>query len=409
MGASFPELERHRERIERNIRAEEESFLNTLGKGIAFFERITPYLKELAAGGSNGHAESVLSSLQNDPKALNLLQKAYVDSERRAEIFEQFAASANERNVPGEVAFLLHDTYGFPIDLTQLIAREEGLGVDMARYNELMWRQKKRARSATTFTGDRDVPEMWEVFLPDIRETEFVGYESLVVHDARIVAERGKRAEDGSYRYQVVLDKTPFYDESGGQVGDTGILRIDGEEIPIVDTQKELGWIVHTLERQPEERLARVQPWQHDVTVEALVDAARRGRIKKHHTVTHLMHAALRETLGAHVAQKGSLVAPDHLRFDFSHFERVTPEELRRVEQCVNEVIQRNVLKQEDRDVPYEEAVARGAMALFGEKYGDTVRVITFDPDYSVELCGGIHVEATGEIGGVVRVGLFIL
>ena len=389
MGASFPELERHRERIERNIRAEEESFLKTLGKGIAFFERITPYLKELAAGGSDGHAESVLSSLQDDSKALNLLQHAYVDSEQRAEIFEQFAASAHERNVPGEVAFLLHDTYGFPIDLTQLMAREEGLGVDMARYNDLMQRQRERARKASGFeataqvaTGSGDSAE--------VASTIFEGYERSDLDGAQILDTRTMPVGDDGERYEIVLDCTPFYAESGGQVGDTGVLRVGGEEIHVLDTQKENSRIVHTVDRLPEAL---------DAPVEARVDATRRERIKKHHTVTHLMHAALRETLGGHVAQKGSLVAPDHLRFDFSHFERVTPEELRRVEQRVNEVIQRNIVKQEERTVPFDEAVARGAMALFGEKYGDTVRVITFDPEYSVELCGGTHVEATGEIG----------
>ena len=392
MGALFPELERHQERIEHTIRAEEKSFLHTLGKGIAFFERITPYLKELAAGGSDSHVKAVLASLQDDARALDLLQKAYVDTGQRAVILERFAASAVAHNVPGEVAFLLHDTYGFPIDLTHLMAREEGLGVDMAGYNELMGQQRERARAASGFKGtqiarqDASVTASTEV----LGATTFVGYETARTDDSRILDVRQVRVSDDEQRYEIVLDRTPFYAESGGQVGDTGVLRVGEEEVRVLNTQKDDGTILHYVDRLPTTL---------DAPVQAVVDAARRARIKKHHTVTHLMHAALREVLGPHVAQKGSLVAPDHLRFDFSHFERVTPDELRRVEQRVNEVLQRNIRKQEEADVPFEEAVARGAMALFGEKYGDRVRVITFDPDYSVELCGGIHVDATGEIG----------
>ena len=392
MGTQFAELERNRERIERNIRAEEESFLNTLGKGIAFFERITPYLKELA-GGSDRHTQAVLSSLQDDPRAINLLQKAYFGAEGRADLLERFVAAATSRNVPGEVAFLLHDTYGFPIDLTQLMAREEGLGVDMARYNDLMQQQRERARADHGFKGDYgaaalDAGDWLTVSQGD--DSVFEGYERTDVDGAAIRAMRRIPVDDGEERFEIVLDHTPFYAESGGQVGDTGVLRVGDEELHVLDTKKENGRIVHFVDRLPE---------TPEAPVEAVVDAARRGRIKKHHTVTHLMHAALREVLGPHVAQKGSLVAPDHLRFDFSHFERVTPDELRRIQERVNEVIQRNIAKQVEPDVPYDEAVARGAMALFGEKYGDRVRVVTFDPDYSLELCGGTHVDATGEIG----------
>ncbi len=406
MGKQFGELERNRERIERNIRAEEESFLHTLGKGIAFFERITPYLKELA-GGSDRHTQAVLSSLQDDPRAIDLLQKAYFGADGRAELLNHFIAAATNRNVPGEVAFLLHDTYGFPIDLTQLMAREEGLGVDMARYNELMQQQRDRARAdhgfsvsgsrtgpkAVSVSGSRTGPKTFSVSRSGSSSEEdsvFLGYEQLSVKDATIRDLWSEQVSEDTERHSIVLDHTPFYAESGGQVGDTGILRVGEEKIHVLDTKKENGRIVHFVDRLPE---------MPDAPVEAVVDAARRGRIKKHHTVTHLMHAALREILGPHVAQKGSLVAPDHLRFDFSHFERVTSEELRRIEQRVNEVIQRNVVKQVENAVPKDEALARGAMALFGEKYGDTVRVVTFDPDYSLELCGGTHVDATGEIG----------
>ena len=405
MGASFPELERHRERIERNIRAEEESFLKTLGVGINFFNLVVPHVMEIATLAEQSdstleewlwsNVQLIKSDLYKNSKLFNLLKKAYSNLEEVQDddidvlIAKEFSETATRREIPGEVAFLLHDTYGFPIDLTQLMAREEGLGVDMGRYNELMQRQRERARKASGFKGTAQAATGSDASAT-ITATIFEGYERSELDGARILDARETPVSDDESRCEIILDRTPFYAESGGQIGDTGVLRIGDEEIRVLDTQKENGLIVHTVDRLPETT---------DVPVEAMVDAARRERIKKHHTVTHLMHAALRETLGGHVAQKGSLVAPDHLRFDFSHFERVTPEELRRVEQRVNEIIQRNILKQEDRDVPYDEAVARGAMALFGEKYGDTVRVITFDPEYSVELCGGTHVEATGEIG----------
>ncbi len=393
MGTQFPELKRNQERLERNIRAEEESFLNTLGKGIAFFERIAPYLKELAGSKPNGHTQAVLSSLQDDPRAINLLQKAYFGAESRANLLERFVAAAKQRNVPGEVAFLLHDTYGFPIDLTQLMAREEALGVDMGRYNELMQLQRERAQAASGFKGDYNAAALeagdWLV-VSEGEDSTFEGYARTDVGDAAVRMMRRIPTEEGDDRFQIVLDHTPFYAESGGQVGDTGLLRVGDDEIRVLDTKKENGRIIHFVDRLPE---------VPDAPVQAVVDGARRARIQKHHTVTHLMHAALREILGGHVAQKGSLVAPGHLRFDFSHFERVTPDELRRVEQRVNEVIQRNIAQDIEAEVPFDEAVARGAMALFGEKYGDYVRVVTFDPDYSVELCGGTHVGATGEIG----------
>ncbi|HMB92412.1 MAG TPA: alanine--tRNA ligase [Rhodothermales bacterium] len=392
MSGPFPALEQQQEYIERAIKAEEEGFLETLGTGIAFFERITPYVKELAAlaeNGPDGAVKDVLDEMEQNSQAMDLLEKAFIDSESREELLDAFSRSAAQQKVPGEVAFLLHDTYGFPIDLTGLMAREEGLGVDMSRYAELMDRQKERARSAATFKVDQSKTDTWQERGAG-EDSVFVGYDQSEVDDIVISAVRTVDLGEGQQRYEIVLDQTPFYAESGGQVGDTGVLRIGGEEVQVLDTQKEQGRIVHYVDRLPEVL---------DAPVEAIVDAERRQRIKKHHSVTHLLHAALRERLGQHVQQKGSLVAPDRLRFDFSHFERVTPDELRAVEQRVNETIQRNIAKQEERNVSREEAMARGAMALFGEKYGDMVRVITFDPDYSVELCGGIHVDATGEIG----------
>ncbi len=251
-----------------------------------------------------------------------------------------------------------------------------------------MTEQKERARAASSFKVDLSGDGGWTQ-VSDGDDSAFIGYES-AEGTGRIRAMRTVEGKDGESIHELILDETPFYAESGGQVGDTGLLNAGGEEIRVLDTQKQAGRIIHLVDRLPEDASS---------VVSALVDAARRERIVKHHSVTHLMHAALREWLGDHVAQKGSLVAPNHLRFDFSHFEKVGPEDLKAIEDRVNAVIQRNIAKQEDRDVPIKEALSRGATALFGEKYGETVRMITFDPEYSIELCGGIHVGATGEIG----------
>jgi alanyl-tRNA synthetase len=383
MGDTFPELRAQRDYIERVIRAEEESFLETLGTGILYFERLTPYIK----GFSGDAAESEKRRLLADSAALDLLGKAY-DRGDRAAMVDRFAEAARRRVLPGEIAFLLHDTYGFPIDLTELMLREEGLGVDRDRYLELMQVQKDRARAATSFKVDQSKVDVWQVLEPAAEES-FTGYDTLEEASARIVAYRTIRVGEEE-QHQVVLDRTPFYAESGGQVGDTGVLSVDGEPIAVLDTQRLSGRIVHRVDRLPA---------QLDGAVRASVDAGRRSEIKKHHSATHLLHAALRAELGAHVSQKGSLVAPDRLRFDFSHYERVTPEQLRHLEREVNEAIQRNIARGEERRVPIAEAMARGAMALFGEKYGDFVRVITFDPTYSIELCGGTHVDASGELG----------
>ncbi|WP_457653887.1 alanine--tRNA ligase [Rhodocaloribacter sp.] len=389
MGGPFPELTHHRDYIERVTKAEEESFLETLGTGITFFERITPYVHDLVEAKDAAAVGAVRERLGKDRQTLDFLKKAYVDVSDRDEMIDGFVETARKGQVPGEVAFLLHDTYGFPVDLTQLMAREEGLGVDMAGYHKLMQRQRERARAATAFKVDQSRTDEWQ-WVSEGEDSTFVGYDRSRLEGAKIRAVRKVETGDGKARYELLLDATPFYAESGGQVGDTGILRVGDEEIRVLDTQKRKGHIVHYVDRLPSDL---------DAPVTAEVDTERLGRIKKHHSATHLMHAALREVLGPHVKQKGSLVAPDHLRFDFSHFERVTPEELRAVERRVNEAIQANIEKIEERSVPLQEALDRGAMALFGEKYGDRVRVITFDPDFSVELCGGIHVDATGEIG----------
>jgi alanyl-tRNA synthetase len=389
------------------IRSEEESFLETLGTGIDFFDRVVPYVEDLA--GKDGEAtDEVLGDLQQDGRAMDLLEKAFVDADDWSEILRGFAETAREGQVPGPVAFLLHDTYGFPIDLTQLMARERDLTVDMAGYEDLMERQQQRARAASEFGADyEDAKMMWEVFIPDTeghlmeKETTFLGYDSTEVENAKVWAYRSLKNEENA-EAEILLDKTPFYAEAGGQLGDTGVLIIDGEEIPVVDTQHEDGQWIHRLGsriQKLEQTKYRPSPEDPYLTVDAIVDRERRQRIRAHHTATHLMHAALRNTLGDHVQQKGSLVAPDRLRFDFSHFNAVEEDTLRDIERQVNRMIQRNILKQEDRDVPYEEAMERGAMALFDEQYGDRVRVITFDPDFSVELCGGTHVDATGEIG----------
>ncbi|MEM6645198.1 MAG: alanine--tRNA ligase [Bacteroidota bacterium] len=380
MGAFFPELVEQSDYIERVIRAEEESFLETLGTGIGFFEPIAAYTTAV----QKGEAADVSGEL------LSLLRRAYPNDLADAEIKTRVQAAATEGQVPGEVTFLLHDTYGFPIDLTMLMAREEGIGVDMKQYQVLMAEQKARARAAANFAVDQSQTHAWTERTANDAATTFVGYDALRVDDARVAAYRTVEAEDQDPRYEIILDKTPFYAESGGQVGDTGTLAFAADVIEVLDTQKRDGRIVHGVERLPND---------FSGPVTAQVDAERRARIVKHHTATHLLHAALREVLGSHVAQKGSLVAPDRLRFDFSHFERVSAEQQQQVEAIVNARIQQNIAKQEERAVPFDEAVQRGATALFGEKYGDTVRVITFDPDYSMELCGGTHADATGEIG----------
>jgi alanyl-tRNA synthetase len=332
MGSAYPELEAQKSLIEKVIKEEEESFLHTLETGIRLLEKNLPSSSFQSAG--------VLS---------------------------------------GKVAFTLYDTYGFPLDLTELILRENGMTVDTEEFNTEMQKQKERARNAAAVeTGD------WV----SIREgeTEFVGYDKLET-ETRILRYRLVRQKNKSY-FQIVLDKTPFYAEMGGQVGDSGILTAGGEVIEIFDTKRENNLSVHLAVKIPS-----------DVTADftAKVNATKRQSTENNHSATHLLHESLREVLGTHVEQKGSFVSPENLRFDFSHFQKVTDEEIRKVEELVNAKIRENRPLDEFREMPIAEARALGAMALFGEKYGDHVRVVKFGS--SVELCGGTHVQATGEIG----------
>ncbi|MEX0769400.1 MAG: alanine--tRNA ligase [Balneolaceae bacterium] len=328
----FPELQGQSEYVVNVIRAEEQSFLKTLGQGIELF---------------------------NEMVEENEVMK-------------------------GEDAFKLHDTYGFPIDLTQLMAREKGVQVDTETFNKLMQEQKDRARAAGKFASEDQESRNWTVIQKRPVEFEFIGYDHLKA-DVSIRA-----VSDGDKNKLILLDRSPFYAESGGQVADTGVLKNNGEQIRVLDVQKSNEGHLHYVDRLPLEVKGE---WV------AEVDRERRLEVRKHHTATHLMHAALREVLGDHVVQKGSLVDEDRIRFDFSHYEALTPEQLDEVEQIVNEKIQQNIPRQEERDVPIDEARKRGAMMLFGEKYGDRVRMITFDESWSVELCGGTHADATGEIG----------
>lgn len=289
--------------------------------------------------------------------------------------------TVSSKVIPGAAAFELFDTYGFPLDLSDLIARENGLTIDHEGYNAEMKQQKDRSRAATAIDT-----EDWVVVI-DNPLAEFVGYE-LLETNTRIVKYR-KIRKKGQESWQIVLEATPFYAEGGGQVGDTGTLISGAETLPVLDTRKENGLIIHFTDRLPSDP---------EAPVIARVDRARRKATEIHHSATHLVHAALRKVLGTHVAQKGSLVNSEQLRFDFSHFAKVTGEELAAVETLVNGKIRENV-PVVIREMPREEALQLGAMALFGEKYGDTVRVVIIDPEYSIELCGGTHVGSTGELG----------
>jgi alanyl-tRNA synthetase len=330
----FPELNRQAELVGKVIKEEEEAFLRTLDKGLKKIDEII-----------------------NETKA------------------------KNTKDINGKSAFELYDTYGFPIDLTRLIASENELQVDEKAFEEEMKQQKERSRAATALDT-----EDW-VVVKDGGSTKFVGYDSMEA--AASVLKYRKVKAKGKESYQIVLDTTPFYAESGGQIGDTGELVFPDESIQIIDTKKENDLIIH---------FAEVLPKQIDGPVLAKVEEPKRTATAIHHSATHLLHAALRKVLGTHVAQKGSLVNQEHLRFDFSHFAKVTDEEIEQIERIVNEKIRANI-PVVIRECPKEEAVAMGAMALFGEKYGDMVRVVTIDPEYSIELCGGTHVGATGQLG----------
>ncbi len=286
------------------------------------------------------------------------------------------------KTISGEQAFELYDTFGFPLDLTSLIARERGFSVDEEGFKAEMEKQKSRSKvDAAKETGD------WILVGKDAK-SEFIGYDHLEA-EVKIIKYR-KLKQKNKELFQLVFDKTPFYAESGGQVGDTGFIESANEKIYITDTKKENELIVHFADRLPENLNA---------SFNALVDKRKRQLTMDNHSATHLLHAALRQVLGKHVEQKGSMVNENVTRFDFSHFAAMTAEEIQRVEDIVNQKVRANITLDEKRTVPIDNAKKLGAMALFGEKYGDFVRVITFDPTFSVELCGGTHVSATGQIG----------
>ena len=341
MGDAYPELTAKCDLVERALKAEEERFGETLEQGMKVFEEV---------------------------------------------------AKGSAKTIPGEAAFKLYDTYGFPVDLTADIARERDLTVDMAGFDAAMQQQRERARSASQFDSKATLPaEVASALAP----TKFLGYTTLAAEDATVLAiVRDGRAFDelnDGEEAVVILDRTPFYAESGGQVGDMGELNDSAGHFEVSDTIK-LGGVFH----------AHVGRWhgaalRTGVSVHAQVDAARRLSTVLNHSATHLLHAALRKELGTHVQQKGSLVAPDRLRFDFSHFQPIAGDELRRIEDMVNAQIRRNS-EAEMREMAYPDALEFGALALFGEKYGDEVRVLRMG-DFSTELCGGTHVGRTGDIG----------
>lgn len=330
----FPELVGQKDFVSKVVKEEELSFLRTLETGLKRLEVITDDLKKKGGG-----------------------------------------------IISGKQSFELYDTFGFPLDLTSLIARENGLSLDEEGFRAEMQQQKDRSKADA-------IKEMGDWIMVKDGDVEFIGYDQLestaTIVKYRTIVEKKKE------RYQLVLNKTPFYAESGGQVGDTGYLETDGVKISVLDTKKENDLIVHFVDKLPSDLNA---------TYKTVVNGKMRTLITNNHSATHLLHAALRQVLGSHVEQRGSLVNDKVLRFDFSHFAKLSDQELRDIERMVNEKIRENIKLDEKRSVPIEEAKKMGAMALFGEKYGDDVRVITFDKDYSVELCGGIHVPATGNIG----------
>lgn len=327
----FPELQAQVETVGRIIAGEEESFLRTLGRGM-------------------GRLEAFL---------------------------EQHPG----KDIPGEVAFELYDTYGFPLDLTQLIARERGISVDVEGYERALAQQKARSRQAT----HRTISDWLEV--EEGEHSRFIGYDA---YEAKVRIVRMRQVETPKGKaYHVVLDKTPFYPEGGGQVSDRGYLRRNQTRLEVLQVYREQDSIIHVLNALPE---APEGEWY------ATIDIRWREGASQHHTATHLLHAALREVLGSHVRQSGSLVAPNRLRFDFSHPQRLSPEELATVEMIVNDKILSALPRREYRDLPYDDAVAKGALAFFGEKYGERVRMIEFGGRFSRELCGGTHARNTLEL-----------
>lgn len=339
----FPELIQQQDFVGKVIKEEEDAFLRTLDKGLKKIDEEISYLKNVSGQGTDTPIKNFL--------------------------------------LEGKVAFELFDTFGFPFDLTKLIASENNIEVDEVGFNEEMQQQKTRSRAATAIDTDD-----W-VMVNDVQPTPPKDYNDLIIETT--VVKYRRVSTKGKEQYQFVLSETPFYAESGGQVGDRGWLQFGEEKIAVVDTKKENDSVIHFVEKIP----ARVNE-----TVIASVDQEKRLYTMYNHTATHLMHAALRKVLGTHVAQKGSLVNEHELRFDFSHFAKMTEEEIRAVEKMVNDKIRENI-PVAIRTMPKDDALKLGAMALFGEKYGDFVRVVTIDPNYSVELCGGTHVMHTGMIG----------
>jgi alanyl-tRNA synthetase len=335
MGESYPAFPKQQAYIEQVIRSEEEAFLKTLAVGLQRLDQVNKALQE-----------------------------------------------KGQHTIPGETAFELYDTYGFPLDLTCLIARDKGLQVDEPGFQQALQVQRTRSQQAAAVVqGD------WQV-VNKVAKPTFVGYDHLET-SVKIVRYRTIQ-EKGKSIYQLVLDQTPFYAEGGGQIGDTGKLITAEEEIVILDTQKENELMIH---------YAQTLPKNLQATFHAVVDTERRQLIANNHSTTHLLHAALKQVLGPHVEQRGSLVNDQLLRFDFSHYAKLSPETIRQVEHIVNQKIRANIPLQEQRQVPLEAAKAMGATAHFGEKYGEYVRVVTFDPHFSRELCGGTHVPATGQLG----------
>ena len=300
--------------------------------------------------------------------------------ERGLKLFEDLEVKNN--TISGQDAFTMLDTYGFPFDLTALLAQEKGYEVDEEGFEAALQEQKERSKA----DAKKEV-EDW-VVLSDEQDVTFVGYTQHQT-ESRVLKYRKVRAK-GKEQYQIVLNETPFYAESGGQVGDTGLLWFGDEKVPVIDTKKENNLIVHWVKNLPS---------QMEEQVKAEINSQKRHLTEKNHSVAHLAHAALRQVLGTHVQQKGSYVAPEKMRFDFSHNGKMTDEELKAVEDIVNAKIRANIPLKEENNVPLEEARDSGAMMLFGEKYGESVRIITFDDEFSKELCGGCHVKATGEIG----------
>jgi alanyl-tRNA synthetase len=372
----FPELQQQIDFVTKVVKEEEEAFLRTLSSGI---ERFNAYIKDNDSAAGKDNTANNDSTAGDNHSATADDRVANKDS---ATAKDSTTGSAKApKTVDGTFAFELNDTFGFPIDLTSLMAKEIGWSVDMQGFDKALQQQKARSRAATTLDT-----EDW-VVLEDNPLVEFVGYDLLEIKTS-IVKYRKIKAK-GKESWQLVLEATPFYAESGGQVGDTGILESGKETIRVIDTRKENDLITHFTEKLPSDLHARIL---------AKVDRPRRKAAEIHHSATHLLHAALRQVLGTHVAQKGSLVNAEQLRFDFSHFAKMTDEEIAAVETIVNARIRENI-PVVIREMPKEEAMKLGAMALFGEKYGDIVRVVIIDPHYSVELCGGTHVGATGELG----------